>query len=360
MSLPKIILFGSIFLFAVIGTVGAVKKFSKKSSSEAIVKAASPLKTSPRMTPILHQPVHQEIQPPAAPVVVRNEMPASQPTLSSASRVATPIAKLNPSVQGDFPNVDRTFQLFTTGPSKLPIVETVTYSSSVPWLKGRPAWIADYASHYETSRHFIARSLNGKPDYLTQKVSTGSRFNVFRSDKKIQFHILIDITRCKMGLYYVDLDTQERLLIKTYDVGLGRVDPQSPSGILTPLGTYSLGSKVAIYKPGMMGLFHGQKAEMVRIFGTRWIPFDQEFENATAPAKGNGIHGSPWREDPKTGELIEDCSGIGAYESDACIRLSMKDMEELFAIVITKPTFVVIVKNFHEAKLPGVEVVSLK
>jgi lipoprotein-anchoring transpeptidase ErfK/SrfK len=248
-------------------------------------------------------------------------------------------------VEDDFPAMDRIHQLFTTGPSKLPIVETVTYSSNVPWLKGRPAWIADYAAHYQTSRHFIARSLNGKPDYFTQKVSTGNRFNVFRLDKNIQFYLLIDVSLCKMGFYYVDLGTQERVLLKTYRVGLGRSDPTLSSQTLTPLGKFTLGDKVAIYKPGIMGLFRGQRTEMVRVFGTRWLPF-AHFEEA-----GYGIHGAPWKEE--NGTFVEN---IGTYDSDGCIRLSAQDIEELFAIVITKPTFVEIVKDFHEAKLPGKEV----
>ena len=74
------------------------------------------------------------------------------------------------------PEVDRIPQLFATGSKQLSIVETVSFTSRVPWLKGRPAWISDYASHYQTSRHFIARSLNGKADYLTQKIHPGDRF----------------------------------------------------------------------------------------------------------------------------------------------------------------------------------------
>ena len=100
----------------------------------------------------------------------------------------------------------------------------------MPWLKGRPAWIADYAAYYNTSRHFIARSLNGKPDYFSQKVSQGSSFNVFRKDKNIQFFLLVDVSRCKMGFYYIDLDTNESILLKTYRVGLGRLDTSKASG----------------------------------------------------------------------------------------------------------------------------------
>ncbi len=262
------------------------------------------------------------------------------------------------SAKDDFPNIDRIFQLFTSGASKLPIVETITYTSSVPWLKGRPAWLADYASHYSTSRHFIARSLNGKPDYFSQKIREGSRFNVFRTDKRIQFYLLVDVSRCKMGFYYVDLDTNERVLLKTYQVGLGRPDLSKPSGTLTPLGRYSLGSRIAVYTPGVEGVYQDKKMEMIRVFGTRWIPFDQEIERTTTAAKGYGLQGAPWTVDPKSEKLLENRQCIDAYDSDGCIRLASEDIEELFAIIITKPTFIEIVKDFHEAKLPGVEVAA--
>ncbi len=254
----------------------------------------------------------------------------------------------------EFPSVDRMKELFSVTGYKLPIVETITYKSRVDWLKGRPAWIADYASHYATSRHFIARSLNGNLDYFTQKVSPLSRFNVFRLDKDIQFYLLVDVSLCKMALYYFDVGTKERVLLKTYTVGLGRKDPRSPSGCLTPMGTYSLGSKIAIYKPGILGYFLDQQVEMIRVFGTRWIPFEQEFGECTAPAKGYGIHGAPFQED--RGELVENLSCLGMYEGDGCVRLSSKDIEEIFSIVITRPAFLVIVNDFRQAKLPGMEV----
>lgn len=253
-----------------------------------------------------------------------------------------------------FPEVDRIDMLFTLRGDKLPIVETVSFTSRVPWMKDRPAWIADYASHFQTSRHFIARSLNGKPDYFSQKVSPGDRFNVFRSDKEIRFHLLVDLSQSRLWLYYFDVDTQERVLLKTYRVGLGKPDSTSASGYRTPLGRYQLGEKVAIYKPGIFGFFQDEKIEMIRVFGTRWLPFGQEIEGCTAPAKGYGLHGTPW-EEGVNGELVEDVSKIGKYESDGCIRLKASDIEEIFAIVITKPTTVEIVKDFKDAKLPGHE-----
>lgn len=238
--------------------------------------------------------------------------------------------------------------LFALDSSRLPLVETISYTSRVPWLKDRPAWISDYASHYETSRHFIARSLNRKPDYLSQKVGPGDRFNVFKKDKNIQFRLIIDLSKNKMRFYA--LDGEEKLLLKTYSVGTGRTDPLRKSRSLTPLGTYKLGERIAIYKPGTMGFFQDTKSEMIRIFGTRWIPFEGEIKGCTESAKGLGIHGCPWIEDPETGELVEDRSKIGKYESDGCIRLNQEDMEELFAIVVTKPTSVELVHDFNEVQ----------
>jgi len=251
--------------------------------------------------------------------------------------------------------VDKVRQLFTTGPSKLPIVETVKYTSRVPWLKGRPAWITDYASHYSTSRHFIARSLNGKPDYFTQKVASGNKFNVFRKDKNFDFHLIVDLSKCKMFFYYHDVDTNERMLLKSYTVGVGRREDNSASGSLTPLGKYRLGEKVAIYKEGVTGYFQDSQVEMVQVFGTRWIPFDEEVEGCTEDARGYGIHGAPWYRRAEDGMLVEDRESVTRFESDGCIRLLQEDVEELFSIVISKPTYVQIVKTFSEAQLPGIE-----
>lgn len=296
---------------------------------------------------------------------LKQDKPAAAPV--RAEQTATPVvfvSKATPSSQtdalvkpipadvSDFPQIDRISQLFTTGPSKLPIVETVTYSSSVPWLKGRPAWIADYAIYYNTSRHFIARSLNGRPDYFTQTVADKSKFNVFKLNKPIQFHLLVDLSHCKMGFYYVDLDTNERVLLKTYSVGLGRQHPQSPSGSLTPLGEFKLGNKVAIYQPGVKGFYHGKEVEMIQVFGTRWLPMIPQGV-ADAHNQGYGLQGVPVLQ-----EGVESLEGVGAYSTDGCIRLKSADIEEIFSIVVSKPTFVHVVPTCRAAKLPGIEVAT--
>lgn len=325
MAIPRVILVGTIGIFTIIGVTGVVKKiwFSPKQKPVALVKEV----------------------PPAAPV--------KPPVTPQAPKVATVATAPQPAV----PAVDRVGQLFTTGPTKLPIVETITYSSQVPWLKGRPAWVGDYASYFSTSRHFIARSLNGKADYFTQKVSPGSQFNVFRKDKNFYFYLLVDIARCQMGFYYLDQDTNERVLLKTYTVGLGK-KADTPSGTLTPLGRFQLGDKIAVYKPGVMGLFQEKEVEMIRVFGTRWIPFGKQLGDSQTSIKGFGIHGTPWTPSKQEGKWTELRQGTGQYKSDGCIHLNHEDMEELFSIIITKPTVIEIVKNSKDAKLPGVEVTS--
>lgn len=328
MSPSKIFIIGAFVLFGGLATAGWVKKqiVAKPIQENTIVEV--PIIAPKAITKVQELP---QVKPTPAPILV------------DALTVS------------DFPNVNRIHRLFALDSSKLPIVETVSFTSRVPWLKGRPAWIADYASFYETSRHFIARSLNRKTDYFTQKVSPGDRFNVFRKDKNIAFHLLIDLSRCRMFFYALDLNENERILLKTYTVGVGRQDSSRTSGFLTPIGKYQLGEKVAIYKPGTTGFFQDQKVEMIRVFGTRWIPFEKELDGCTELAKGYGIHGAPWVVDPSTGELVEDTSKLGKYESDGCIRLASEDIEEIFAIVISKPTTVELVKDYKTVQLPGNE-----
>lgn len=340
LSFPKLIIISSVALFAVIGGMAVAKKW--RSSTPSPIAKEAPL---PKQKPSQNAPGSQKKSAPSALLV---SSPSAKP---QASGPLTPIPQnvIDPIL----PNIDRVFQLFTTGPSKLPIVETISYSSSVPWLKGKPAWIADYASYYSTSRHFIARSLNGKPDYFSQKVSSGSRFNVFRKDKHFYFYLLADLSRCKMGFYYIDQDTNERVHLKTYRIGVGRLDPQASSGCLTPTGKCLLGSKTAVYKPGVLGQYHDQKVELIRIFGSRWIPFEQAPSQSSDKTKGLGLQGMPWIQDSETKQWKENREALG-YKSSGCIYV--EDIEELFAIVVSKPTVVEIVRDCRDAALPGIEV----
>lgn len=340
MSFPKLVGFIAIILFGLV--VGAVVLKGKKNSSETVVTSGgTPIEVAldleQNVAPA--KPVQKENKP--APVVVATPEPKVTQTQVAQS-------------SSELPDADRIHLLFDTHGPKLPFIETLSYKSRVDWMKGRPAWLSDYAGHYKTSRHFIARSLNGKADYFKQDIGNGDRFNVFKLNTDLTFYLVIDTSRCKMWFYSFTPSNNERYLLKSYDVSLGRLDNSSQSGLLTPLGRFTLGDKVAIYKPKTMGMFNGAKAEMIKIFGTRWIPFESEFEDATAPAKGFGIHGVPWVSN-KEGNLAEDVSSLGKYESDGCIRLSSKDIEELFAIIITKPTTVELVRDFAEAHLPGVE-----
>lgn len=312
-----------------VGVVGAVKKYKHVFLTRPTFSLASSSHNDIAKAPDI-QPLEQVVEYEA-------------PKLETASLI--------------LPKVDRMSQLFSTGSNKFPIVETVSFSPKVSWLEGRLAWIADYASHFKTSRHFIARSLNGKPDYFSQQVSSGNKFNVYKLERPFDFHIVVDLSSCQMALYYHDNLTNERVMLKSYSVGVGRKDEDKSSGFLTPTGTFKIGSKIAIYKPGIMGTFQDKKVEMIRVFGTRWLPFEAADSNASASAfKGLGIHGLPWLDSEDGQNLQENLNSIGCYSSDGCIRLAKDDVEELFAVVITKPCFVHIVETMQDAKLPGQEV----
>jgi hypothetical protein len=321
MSISKAIFIGSLSLFAVIGGLAIMKKQKEKRGLEqGALKVEETLQEAPTLT-AAEERSQQYLKP------VQDEIAEGEE--------------------------DQIWRLFTTGRQKLPIVETIRYKAHVPWLQGRAAWVSDYAAHFSTSRHFIARSLNGKKDYYTQKVSQGDQFNVLK--KELSFYLVVDLSRCKLWFYALDGETNERYLLKTYKVGLGRFSQESYSGLLTPKGKFSLGDKVAIYKPGMEGYFQEAPVEMVRVFGSRWIPFNEEISGEGDNSKGYGFHGAPWIYDLETESYKEDLSTIGSYDSDGCIRLSQADIEELYAIVITKPTIVEIVSDYHDAEIPGHE-----
>ena len=334
MTLPKFIVYLSLFLFGLIGVIALFKgrQTPETPSSPVETPLEIELDREVEFMPIIPEKPPQETALPAATIASSIEINPSKVKKSTLN----------------LPDDDIIEQLFNTQGPKLPIVETITYTSSVPWLKGRPAWITDYASHYGTSRHFIARSLRGKPDYFSQDVFKGDKFNVLRKDKNFEFYLLVDTSRCRMWFYYIDLDQKKKTLLKTYKVGLGRLDSSKQFGLLTPWGKYTLGSRIIIYKPKMMGVYQGKKTEMITVFGTHWIPFDKEIGPCTLPAKGFGIHGTPWQ--PGTnGILVDNPSSIGKYEGDGCIRLASPDIEEIYAIVITKPTTIEIVGDFHES-----------
>ena len=324
MSVPKKFFIGSVVLFALVGLAACFKK-------GGLAKKQGSLET--RST----------------------EFVGEQDSKERGQQISEPLKRstelLEP-VQDRIANeeMDQIWRFFAIGKDRFPIVETVQYKSRVPWLKDRPAWVADYAAHYATSRHFIARSLNGKRDYSTQKVSAGDRFNVFSLNKNVTFHLAIDLSRCKMWFYYHDLDANERELIKTYRVGLGRLDSSAHFSSLTPKGRFLLGNNVGIYKPGMKGYFQGEEVEMVQVFGTRWIPFAEEVSGKGESPRGYGFHGVPWVFDEKTRAYRESVETIEKYESDGCIRLKRDDIEELYSIVITKPTIVDVVTDYKQLK----------
>jgi hypothetical protein len=333
MSVPKVFLIIAVGLFLFIGVLGWTKKHNENNTIPVAVAEVQELEFNDN-----NQPVAISTQILHTPIVSRD----AQATLETLS-------------DKDLPTANYIESFFDPAALKLPIVETVTYTSRAPWMKGKAAWVSDYATYYKTSKHFIARSLNRKADYFNQNVKNGDRFNVLRTDKDFYFYLLVDLHRCKMWFYYIDNETQDRVLLRTYDVGLGRPDEMKASGYLTPTGKYALGEKVAVYRPGIMGFHKNEPAEMVKVFGTRWMPFEKEIEGCSAPARGLGIHGNPLVYDNQFGKWVEDSSGIKNYVGDGCVRMPQVEVEELFSIIVSRPTVIELVHDFYDAQLPGKE-----
>lgn len=246
--------------------------------------------------------------------------------------------------------IDRISRLYAKGETKLPFMETVTFTHNVSWLKGRSALVQDYARHYHTSLHFISRSLSeGKEESLHPKLSQGDSFNVIRQDKKIEFYLVVDLSRRFMHMYAYDVNTGERYLLKIYKVGVGSLDPTSASGCETPTGLYALDRKVGVYTPGVVADMNGRLVELCQHYGTRYLPFGGKDSHL-------GIQGNPWVVDSETGELTEVRTFIGQYATEGNIRMHTEDVEQLFSIVTSRPTKIEIVKDFSDAHLPGREV----
>lgn len=335
----KLLVWTAVILFAVIGIAALVKKGKSEEPQVVVVTDTT------------------EIEPLEIDFAEEPEVIEQAPRVSSEppKNVEEPVTSSWPLDAEGTPKADRIEDLFTPSDDPFPYVKTVRYRSRVDWLKGRPAWIADYATHYKTSSHFIARSLHGKGHYTKQDIANGNRFTVLDPDKNIEFYLLVDLSRCKLWFYLYDRDTHKRILLKDYAVGLGKPSPLKSSGLLTPRGKYSLGDRIVAYRPKTKGYHNGEKVEMIRVFGTRWIPFEKEIAGTTSPAKGFGIHGLPWNEDSETGQLGEDRATLGQYKSDGCVRMASEDIEEIYAIIATKPSYIELVSDFHEAKLPGEE-----
>lgn len=238
--------------------------------------------------------------------------------------------------------VNEIWRLFSQDEERqFPFVKTLTYTRWVDWLADREAWVVDYAAHYRTSRHFIARGLHQERDYFNQAISDGDRFNIFDPTYSLSFLLRVNLARCKMWFYVIDLESDHRWLVKTYSVGVGRY--QSNGSSLTPAGSFMLGDRVAIYPPRYWEVVQGQVVEMISLFGSRWLPL---VDAETGHGCGYGLHGAPWSLiDEEKGEYREERELLGTHSSEGCIRLSKEEIEDLYAIVISRPTRVEIVSE---------------
>lgn len=370
MSLPKVFLSVCCVLFGAIALAAAVKHFGGKGQSggggpNGTLQAVKSSQTSNTSNPnsslsLLKQSKRvQEVDLQTLQGQTIREQLAhapSQGTLPSdldQNRGEKPeqAFTFDTSATEENGEIDSLLDLFCPG-SSCPIVQTIRYSSRVSWKPKRSAWLIDYANHYKTPVDFVLRSLNRGKSAKERPVSEGESFCVLRTDVPFSFLVVVESSSCTMKLYYL-LPTNEGLkvqFLKKYEVGLGRKSPEKVSGTLTPYGLFRLGSRVAVFRPGMTGMYKGKKVEQIQVFGTRWIPFEREIADCTEPAKGFGIHGTPWVR-TESGQLLDQTSSVGGFESDGCIRMKTQDVEELYAVISSRPGYVEIVPKFSQSKL---------
>ena len=156
------------------------------------------------------------------------------------------------------------------------------------------------ALDHNTSSEAVQRS-NGMK--LTDfNVWLGKTFNIYAGD----WQIIISKSRRKLYLF------DGKKLFKVYNVGIGKQGR-------TPTGIFKTGGKRKNpdwYSPNGKIPFGSKE----NVLGTRWIRLVPDGKTSR-PVSGLGIHGT-WNPD-----------SIGKAESNGCLRLLNKDVEELFAIL---------------------------
>ncbi|MCK4982339.1 MAG: L,D-transpeptidase family protein [Victivallaceae bacterium] len=156
------------------------------------------------------------------------------------------------------------------------------------------------ASLYNTSIEAVQRSNNMKLTNLN--VRLGKTFNIYKGD----WEIIISKSRRKLYLF------DGKKIFKVYDAGIGKQNR-------TPTGVFKTGKKI---KNPDWDSPKGKKlfGDKENVLGTRWISLVPNGKTSRQ-VSGLGIHGT-W-----------DPASIGQAESNGCLRLLNKDVEELFAII---------------------------
>lgn len=169
------------------------------------------------------------------------------------------------------------------------------------------------AMNHNTSVEAIQRSNNmALTDF---NVQLGKTFNIYVG----KWEIIISKSRRRLYLF------DDKKLFKVYDVGIGKQN-RTPTGVFKTGGKrknpdwYSPKGKIPFGEPG-------------NVLGTRWIRLLPNGK-ISRQVSGLGIHGT-WAPE-----------SIGKAESNGCLRLLNKDVEELFAIIPNerKPVSVTIIK----------------
>ena len=156
------------------------------------------------------------------------------------------------------------------------------------------------AKKYNTTVELIKKSNHLEND----SIRTGMKLKI----SKAVYSILVDTSEITLQLF------SDKELLKTYPVATGR------EGHPTPVGSFTIVNKLinpTWYKAGAVVA----PDSPINILGTRWLGFS---------LPGYGIHGTTL---PET---------IGTAASEGCVRMFNKDVEELYAIVPTNTTVIIV------------------
>jgi len=169
------------------------------------------------------------------------------------------------------------------------------------------------AMKHNTSVEAIQRSNNMKLSNFN--VQLGKTYNIYTA----KWEIVISKSRRKLYLF------DGKKLFKAYNIGIGKQDR-------TPTGSFKTGLKKKNpdwYSPKGKIPFGNPK----NVLGTRWISLNPAGK-VSRQVSGLGIHGT------------KAPNSIGRAESNGCLRLINKDVEELFSILPNerKPVPVTIIK----------------
>ena len=154
---------------------------------------------------------------------------------------------------------------------------------------------------YSTTLEAMQRS-NNLP-LTSSTIRLGQSLTVYKGEWRIR------ISKSKFRLYLYNKEN----LFKVYQIATGK-------GNKTPEGNFVISAKIKEPEWTNKGIKH-PFGDPKNVLGTRWMKLRAAATNPNKHLTGYGIHGT-WQPD-----------SLGKMASNGCIRMTNKDVEELFAVI---------------------------